>query len=274
MKPDALTTVLKTFFDEEQITLFGVLPLTECPVIRQDLLARSLPGAQTVILYAVPYFTTENFRRNVSLYALAPDYHIYMSDLGKRLRALLSSACPGASFASFADHSPINERISAAKAGLGVLGDNFLLITREYGSYIFIGELLTDLPPEKLGAQEPVVPGECLHCGQCKNACPCHFENCASGIGQKKGELTPEEEDLVLKTGLVWGCDLCQTSCPLNRDVKKTPIAFFQQDLLFSLDKKIIENMGNESFRKRAYAWRGRKTVLRNIELFEKKGRH
>ena len=112
----------------------------------------------------------------------------------------------------------------------------------------------------------------CLHCGACKEACPCHFSDCASGIGQKKGVLTAEEEELVLKTGLVWGCDLCQTRCPLNRSAKRTSVPFFQSDLLVYLDRQTFLGLTKEQFRRRAFAWRGKATILRNLALFEKAG--
>ena len=262
-------TEIKKFFEEEKIDLFAALPLHACPVLRPDLLAR-LPGARTALLFAVPYRAGAHPGRNVSLYALAPDYHFYMRELGQRLIAFLSKRFPEAHFAAFADHSPLDERIAAARAGLGRLGDNRLLITERYGSFVFLGEVLSDLPPEALGAVLPREPEECLHCGACGAVCPGKGQVCASGISQKKGELTPEEEALVLKTGLVWGCDLCQTVCPLNNNAEETPIAYFRTDLIERLDAQALENLHGKEFRRRAFSWRGRQVLLRNIALYER----
>ena len=269
MDENAPLDALAAFFAAEGIELYASLPLDDCPVIRSDLLFE-VPGAQSVLLFVVPYFTGNHPKRNVSLYALAPDYHFYMKEFGKRLIARLSSLRPEARFAAFADRSPIDERRAAARAGLGILGDNGLLITKPYGSYVFIGEVLSDLPPEALGAKKAETPGECLHCGACRAVCPAGGEVCASGISQKKGELSKDEEELLLKTGLVWGCDLCQTVCPLNNNAKETPIAYFRTDLIEKLDAGALETLHGADFKRRAFSWRGRQVLLRNIALYEK----
>ncbi len=265
-----LKRVLSSFFGAEKILLWSVLTVDNCTITYRDLLSRTLPQAKTVILYAVPYFSGSHPERNLSLYALAKDYHLYLSDLNHRLITLLKECAPQEKFFGFGDHSPIAESEAAAKAGLGVLGDNHLLITRDYGSFVFLGEVFTTLEADVLSCTPIRKPGECLHCGACKKACPCHFENCASGIGQKKGQLTPEEEQLVLQTGLLWGCDICQVACPLNKHIQITPISFFKEDIIPRLDKTTLDGMAKEEFKTRAFAWRGRQPISRNIELFEK----
>ena len=269
MKETTATAKIGEIFAGEMIDLYAALPLFSCPVLRPDLLA-SLPDARTALLFAVPYYSGAHPGRNISLYALPPDYHFYMKELGQRLIARLSALFPGARFAAFADHSPIDERIAAARAGLGRLGDNRLLITAPYGSYVFIGEIVSDLPPEALGAVLPREPEECLHCGACAAVCPGKGRVCAAGISQKKGELMPEEERLVLSTGLVWGCDLCQTVCPLNQNVGETPIAYFKTDLIERLDAQTLDALHGKEFRRRAFSWRGRQVLLRNIALYER----
>ena len=263
---------LRLFFESEGVPLFGRLDIADCTFTYRELAERKAPFAQSVLLYAVPYYIGEPPERNLSLYALAPDYHLFFKGFHARLIALLEELFPGHRFAGFVDHSPIDERLSCAKAGLGVLGDNGLLLTKEYGSFVFLGEVFCDLTPEEFGACPAKEVQGCLHCGACKEACPCHFSDCASGIGQKKGVLTAEEEELVLKTGLVWGCDLCQTRCPLNRSAKRTSVPFFQSDLLVYLDRQTFLGLTKEQFRRRAFAWRGKATILRNLALFEKAG--
>lgn len=263
---------LQLFFENEGVPLFGRLDIADCTFTYRELAEQKAPFAQSVLLYAVPYYIGEPSGRNLSLYALAPDYHLFFKEFHTRLIALLEELFPGHRFTGFVDHSPIDERLACAKAGLGVLGDNGLLLTKEYGSFVFLGEVFCDLTPEELGADAAKEVQGCLHCNACKESCPCHFLDCASGIGQKKGILTAEEEKLVLKTGLVWGCDLCQTCCPLNHNAQKTSVPFFWNELLVHLDRETLSELSKEQFRRRAFAWRGKTTLLRNLTLFEKAG--
>lgn len=261
---------LRTFFEREGIDLWGTLPFEECRIYNRRLLSRLDFSPRSVLIAALPYYTGAK-EGNLSLYARSKDYHLYTKELSNRLLPVLFDLYPKNHFALFSDHSPIDERSAAARSGIGLLGDNGLLITEKYGSYVFLCEVLSDLSSTDLPQSDQKKPSssECLHCGACKKACPCHFEDCASGIGQKKGELTPEEQALVLKTGLLWGCDLCQTSCPLNNKVQKTVIPFFYEERIESLTPAILERLQGDAFQKRAFAWRGRTTVERNMAIFE-----
>ena len=264
-----LMNVLSALLREEQIEVFAAMPLDRCRMTYPALLDRVLPEARTAVLMLIPYRREEKGeKRNLSLYAVPKDYHLYCRDLTSRLCKALSERFPGHDFVGFSDHSPIDERDAAVRCGLGVRGDNGLLISERYGSYVFIGELFTDLPFE--GVFTPSPAGECLHCGACRRVCPAE-ETCLSAVTQKKGELTEAEEALLLKSGTAWGCDLCQTVCPFNRDKEETPIPFFREDRIPFLTAEDAERMTEEEFGKRAYAWRGRKTILRNLRLLEGK---
>lgn len=258
--------LLAPFFIKEQIFLYGLLPLSACSIIHRGLLNKTIPEATSVLIFAVPYFTSAYPERNLSLYCLPYDYHLYLSTLHQRLISFLKELYPQGRFAGFGDHSPLDERMAAAKAGIGVLGDNGLLLTQRYGSYVFLAEVLTDLPCKEQAGQV----GECLHCGRCKKACPCHFEACASGIGQKKGALSEEEERLVYQTGLIWGCDRCQQVCPYQEKAEPSPIPFFSENILLRLDRSTLAAMPDEELRKRAFGWRGRQPIERNLAIFEK----
>ena len=89
-------------------------------------------------------------------------------------------------------------------------------------------------------------------------------------ITQRKGELTESEADLMRKYNTVWGCDLCQSACPYNRDPVKTPIEFFHRDRIQNLTRDTLDAMDKPTFLKRAFAWRGRKTVERNLDIVNK----
>ena len=143
----AMDTVIEKILNQEKIEYAGILPFSECRVINQPLLERSWRGGEikSAIILLVPYWSGEHPERNVSLYAVPRDYHLYFRELHERLEKELAEAFPGYFFKGFADHSPIGETGAAAKAGLGVIGDKFQIINEKYGSYTFIGEILTDL---------------------------------------------------------------------------------------------------------------------------------
>ena len=117
---------------------------------------------------------------------------------------------------------------------------------------------------------------ECMHCSACRRACKTgtllsDARVCLSALTQKKGSLTEEEKEMIRQNGTAWGCDACQNVCPYNKG-KITPISFFHQERVTCLTKEILLSMSEDAFARRAYAWRGRQTVLRNLEIIEKGG--
>lgn len=262
------------------------IPLSVCKPTKSYLLERDgIPFTGTAIIFAVPYLMTEDAEdptRNVSLYAVPRDYHAYMKELASEVISRLQGLYPSHHFALYADHSPIAEVDAAARGGLGVLGMNGLLLTEEYGSFVFIGEIVTDADYATVtGTAVPNFPAEpptCEACGACIQACPGHCtggerETCLSAITQKKGELSPAEAEAVRDGGLIWGCDTCQLVCPHNRRVMKmrqdTPIPFFRNHRILRLDKRVLDGMTEAEFQVRAYSWRGRRVIERNIALLE-----
>ena len=110
----------------------------------------------------------------------------------------------------------------------------------------------------------------CIHCGECTRACPGNAirdgridkEKCLSYITQKKGELTEEEKRMIKESGCIWGCDICQNVCPLNKGAGKTDINEFRETAVPRAESDTrIEG--------RAFAWRGEKVIKRNIDLQE-----
>lgn len=273
--------MIHSIFSSEHLELYGVLPFALCRVDRPDFITRrglSPDRVKSVIVFAVPYLTGDTARSNLSLYARSPDYHRYCDALFVRLTSALTETY-GKEFVGFADKSPISETYAAAMAGLGVIGDNHLLITEKYGTFVFLGEILSEAAPEELGfsSEGDFSVQSCLHCGACRAACPMTESglDCLSAVTQKKGDLSPEEEAYLLRYGTAWGCDICQFCCPLVqkavRSGAKTPIPFFYEDRVERLTTELVEGMGDEEFAARAFSWRGKKTVLRNLKLLEKK---
>lgn len=239
------------------------LPLLDCRASQ-----RIPEHAQTILTALFPYrLPSYSPWRNLSKYAVVPDYHRVALGLLNQVCVMLLQHWPGESFAAFADNSPIREVRAAYLSGLGVVGDNGLLFHPVYGSYVFIGEIVTTL------AIEPGIPmgTGCLHCGACSQRCPGRAiqsggvcaARCVSHITQKKGELTREEQALVKQGGLLWGCDVCSDICPMNRGSSPTNLPEFLRDIEEAADLTRTAR----TLRERAYGFRGKAVLERNAAI-------
>lgn len=266
--------IIKDYFDSRKIEYYAVLPYGACREINPGIMEREDFTPRSVIVYLVPYYTGETV--NISRYAASLDYHIALKECADGLILALQQASPGAKAKGYGDHSPISEVSAALIGGLGVIGDNGLILNEKYGSYVFIGDVVTDIAPELLGVAAPLEVEGCLHCGACKKACPTGIlrgegEDCLSAITQRKGELTASEADMMRKYNTAWGCDVCQSVCPYNRTPVVTPIEFFHNERITELKREILDSMSKAEFSRRAFAWRGRKTVERNLDILAEK---
>ncbi len=258
---------LNSRFCENGIEYWAALPLSELKITKKYLIDRLDFVPACAIIFLVPYYVGD--AENLSEYAAARDYHGFISEVGGRICDTLKENL-GASGAFFGDHSPIDERDAAARSALGIIGDNGLLINEKYGTYVFIGEVLTDAPPESITCIEAVTTEFCEHCGECMRACPIsEIGECLSAITQKKGELTDKERQYIKKYGSAWGCDICQSACPHNRSPKPTPIRYFWEKRTPRLTSELVDGMDGGEFSERAYAWRGRDVLMRNLEMLE-----
>lgn len=261
MENRTIETQVRQILASYGIEVCAFLGAEDLHVIQPHLMPEHVKSAA---IWLIPYYTGAHPERNVSLYSVSKDYHLFSRALGNTLVSTLSERHPDEFFKSFCDSSPIDEVGAAADAGLGVIGKNRLLIHPKYGSFVFIGSLLmsADVP------RDPKKPrGHCLECGLCGKACAFlrgESDFCFSELNQRK-ILTQEELELVKSRPVRWGCDVCQEVCPMNRDVPHTPIAFFYEDTLEVVTPEILEAMSKAQFKERAYAWRGKKTILRNV---------
>ena len=223
-------------------------------------------NAKSVIVYLFPYFLGEEYYidSNISKYAVSDDYHNIAGDYLLKITQELRKRFPENKFEYFCDNSPIREVEAAFLCGLGVMGRNGLLINKEYGSFCFIGEIVTDIElPYNLPEDRA-----CLNCGKCEKICPNNaihkgkvdISRCISDITQKKGELTSEQITLIRNSDSIWGCDICQNVCPMNKNIKVTPIKEF-------FDSAVNNFKKGDNIDGRAYAWRGRAVIERNFEI-------
>ena len=232
-------------------------------------------NASSVIVIIFPYYNICTSGGNISAYCAVSDYHIVVMEQLKSICADLAEAYPQHSFVPFVDSSPIDEVDAAVKAGLGVKGRNSLLITEKYGSFVFIGEIVTDM---ELPAELHTDKG-CLNCGLCEKACPggavcggaVNKENCASFISQKKQELTEQQREILKRAKTVFGCDICQKVCPHNGKVLAGDSeaaqgnVLFRDDVFAAVTKENVEAV----YKDRAFGFRGLKVLQRNLEIYE-----
>ena len=228
------------------------------------------PEARTVISVAVNYYTPGRHgdQGKISRYAWGDDYHDVVKD---KLRALLDwivSEDPNVSGKVCVDTAPVMEKALAHQSGIGWIGKHSNLITKEFGSWVFLGEILLNIELEYDG---PVAD----HCGSC-TAC---IDNCPTGaivapyiVDSKKGisdatiELRSDElpENISANlNGWIYGCDICQDVCPWNRFEKPTPETRFTPRFgETSLDPDVVESLIPET-----YAERFRKSAMKRTKL-------
>lgn len=231
-------------------------------------LSRIPENAQTVISIIFPYYLGEEMyeNSNVSRYAVSEDYHIITGRIINEIRDKLKEVFPDNAFEVFVDNSPLPEVRCAVNAGLGVMGINNLFISPRYGSWVFLGEIVTDryFPPSEKK------PSLCSGCMECMSACPVKAitgkeiirEKCLSFLSQKKGELDEDTRAEIEKTGCAWGCDICQKVCPYNKNAEISPIKeFFSTAIPFVTKETEIEN--------RAFSWRGKAVIDRNLDIIK-----
>ncbi len=267
---------LGEIFEAEKIEYFAPVPLARTRIQKPYLLERCGVSEQngSALMICVPYYTGSD--GNISEYACAEDYHLYFKMLFERIIPRIKALYPRYDFFGFADHSPICESEAAASAGLGIMGEHGLFICEKYSSFVFLGEIVSDMPATEYNMPlHNADAGACIGCGACKRSCPVGSvsrENCISAITQKKGVLSADECKKITACGSAWGCDVCQKVCPYTKQALRcgsiyTPIDFFYQSRIEKLDKDTLQSMDSSAFARRAYAWRGKETVERNLRI-------
>jgi len=187
-----------------------------------------LPGARTVVAVALNYYTPHEHSEDpaagkISRYAWGDDYH---DVLGEKLKALLASfqeMAPGAAGKVCVDAQPAMDKAWAVRAGLGWIGKHTNLITRDHGSWVFLGELFLDVELEYDTAREE---DHCGTCTLCIEACPTsaitepYVVDSNLCISHATIELRDAELPAAVAANLegwLYGCDICQDVCPWNR---------------------------------------------------------
>lgn len=204
--------------------------------------------------------------------AWGEDYHKVLRNRLARLEAWLLERVPHMRAESMVDTGELSDRAVAERAGIGWSAKNCAIISPKLGSWIYLGEMITNLP---LPPDEPVTEG-CGSCTKCIDACPTDAlvgpgeldaKRCISFVTQTKGMVSDE---LMRKIGnRLYGCDTCQIVCPENRGKNWTQHPELQPDN--ELAKPLLTpllTIGNREFQERygftSSAWRGKKPIQRN----------
>src|SRR5262245_44691746 len=189
---------------------------------------RVLPGARSVVVCALGYFQGPGAGGppGVARYAWGDDYHAVIEPRLEALADAISGLAPGATTRVYVDTGPLLERDLAARAGLGWIGKNTLLLHPRLGSFFFIGTVLTTA---ELEADTPL-PDRCGSCRRCLDACPtdAFVEPYVLDSRRCIAYLTIEHRGTIpaeLRPGIgawTFGCDVCQDVCPWNHRAPAT----------------------------------------------------
>ncbi|AIQ44940.1 epoxyqueuosine reductase [Paenibacillus sp. FSL R7-0273] len=255
----------------------------------QDLDKRTVPAlkdgtAMSIIAIAVAYPSKmENppksepgERRGILARASwGRDYHMVLREALAKLEAFIRERVPDALLESMVDTGVLVDRAVAERAGIGFSGKNCAIISPEWGSWIYLGEMITNIPfpPDK-----PVEDG-CGDCTKCIDACPTgalvgpgqlNAQACISFLTQTKGFLS---EEYMTKIGnRLYGCDTCQIVCPKNRGKNWNHRPELQPDpeVVKPLLMPILD-LSNREFKEKfglsSAAWRGKKPIQRNAVI-------
>ncbi|MBM7647680.1 epoxyqueuosine reductase [Bacillus ectoiniformans] len=203
------------------------------------------------------------------------DYHFVLKDRLNKLEAFIASKVPEARFRSMVDTGELSDRAVAERAGIGWSAKNCSIITPEFGSYVYLGEMITNLPFEP----DQPLESQCGTCTKCIDACPTgalvqggqlNSKRCIAFLTQTKDFLPEEFRD---KLGnRLYGCDTCQTVCPDN----KGKDAHFHEEMEPNPEavKPLLEpllQISNKEFKQQfglmSGSWRGKKPIQRNAMI-------
>ena len=183
------------------------------------------PYSESIITMAYPYFTkTPELWKNrnpISNYAWGEDYHQVLKSKIRNILTEIGALDPKFKGRGFVDSAPIPEKVTAAASGLGWIGKNSMLINRRLGSYLFLAEIVCNIPFRSTSS----VRKRCGKCTKCIDACPTNAITNGAMVDSNKciSYLTIEKKDpftLAEKSGIdyqLFGCDICQQVCPWNR---------------------------------------------------------
>ncbi|MDX8368046.1 tRNA epoxyqueuosine(34) reductase QueG [Cytobacillus sp. IB215665] len=240
-----------------------------------------LPKAKSIISIALAYpskmkktpRSTKMERRGIFCRASwGKDYHYILRERLFKLESFIKERVPNVECKSMVDTGELSDRAVAERAGIGWSGKNCAIITPEFGSFVYLGELITNIPFEP----DQPIEERCGSCNKCVEACPTgalvqggqlDSSKCIAFLTQTKGFLA--EEYRVKIGNRLYGCDTCQMVCPENKGKDFHVHAEMEPDpeIAKPLLKPLL-NMSNREFKEKfghvSGSWRGKKPIQRN----------
>ena len=218
------------------------------------------PDVKSVISLGMNYYTGYgqselNSDNKFSNYAWGEDYHDILKSRLYKLLNWLKIEMPDLNGIACVDTSPVMDKVWAQRAGLGWQGKHTNLITTDFGSWLFLGELLVNI---ELDYDEPFIEDLCGSCTACIDACPTqalgeyeiYAEKCISYLTiEHKGDFPDDNSEL---HNWIYGCDICQEVCPWNEKFSQVTIQnyFYPKKEILYWTNEDWERIDEEGFRK------------------------
>lgn len=253
--------------DFEEMRNFPVVPFVEIDIEKRVSPSLTVENAKSIICVGLFYNKTyvgkkdNKLRGKISVGAIGEDYH---SILKKHLENIMEYA--EIKGKCFSDTGPLSDRAVAMRCGLGFVGKNRSIINEKFGSFFFIGYIIT---PLKLKSSTYKYGKKCGECSKCIKACPTgalsedgfDYKKCISYITQAKELNSSQMKNMGMN---IYGCDMCQKSCIFNT---KEPENVYSIEEIYPCIENII-SMSNSEFKGKfgstAAGWRGKKILQRN----------
>jgi epoxyqueuosine reductase len=222
--------------------------------------AKLVPGAKSVITLLLNYFPSAEQNATttpkISKYAYGKDYHEVIKEKLRWVMNRMNEEIGNIEGRGFVDSAPVLERTWATKSGLGWIGKNGNLITKQNGSFFFIATLIVDL---ELEYDDPFAKDYCGSCRRCIEACPTEaiYDNKVIDGSKCISYYTIELKDMIIPDEMkgkfqnwMFGCDVCQDVCPWNRFAKPgSEVNFTPIKEVLNFSSKDWEELTEESFK-------------------------
>jgi len=237
-----------------------------------------VPGAKSVVSLVYNYYPQKDLigenKLKIAKYAYGEDYHLVIKDKLKIFLDKIQEEIGEVHGRVFVDSAPVMERQWAAKAGVGWIGKNSLLLNKDLGSFFFLAELILDLELEPDGPAK----NYCGTCTACIDACPTDAihdpyvidsTKCISYLTIELKDSIPDEFKGKMENW-IFGCDICQDVCPWNRFSKPHAETKFNPtgqwpDFTHEDWKELTEEIFERNFGKSAVQRTGFEGLKRNV---------